>query len=282
MSTSGPAAPPATPSPLASPEPWDHVADGYVSEVVPQFEPYARDALGLAGVVAGDEVADVACGPGTLALLAAADGVRVAALDFSPAMIERLDRLAAARGVAKRIDAVVGDGQALPWADGRFAAGFSLFGLMFFPDRARGFGELRRVVRPGGRLVVSSWRPSQQVPPLAALFAALGAALPGVPFGVARAPLGEPEELAAEMTAAGLAAVEVHDIVHRSEVAGVEAFVDSLERSMAPLALLKRKLGEGWPAVSAAVRRRLVDELGDRPFELGLRALVGVGVVPDR
>jgi len=45
------------------------------------------------------------------------------------------------------VTAQVADGQALPFADGEFEAAFSMFGLMFFPDRAKGFAELRRTSR---------------------------------------------------------------------------------------------------------------------------------------
>jgi len=90
---------PTPPSPLASPEPWDLVADGYVSDNVPLFERFAEEALRFAAVAPGARVLDVAAGPGTLALLAARDGAgSVDAIDFSPEMIARLEARAAAAG----------------------------------------------------------------------------------------------------------------------------------------------------------------------------------------
>ena len=64
-----PAAPPVSPSPLATPEPWDLVAAGYTAEALPYFERFSRDALRLADLPAGARVVDVAAGPGTLSLL---------------------------------------------------------------------------------------------------------------------------------------------------------------------------------------------------------------------
>src|SRR5687768_15750521 len=99
----------APPSPLATPEPWDLVSGAYAEEIVPQFELFAADALRLADVKAGSKVLDVACGPGTLSLLAAGRGAKVDAIDFSPGMVERLR----ARLAQQKIDGVtvqVGDG----------------------------------------------------------------------------------------------------------------------------------------------------------------------------
>src|SRR5512146_2611813 len=144
------------PSPLATPMPWNLVAPSYTDELVPMFETWARDALAVAEVTAGARVVDVACGPGSLSVLAAQRGARVDALDFSPVMIEQLERRVTTLGLTG-ITPRVGDGQALPYETGTFAAGFSMFGLMFFPDRAKGFAELRRVLAPGARAVIATW-----------------------------------------------------------------------------------------------------------------------------
>ena len=50
------------------------------------------------------------------------------------------------------------DAQALEFPDDHFDAAFSSFGVMFCPDRAKGFTEMGRVTRPGGELVASAWR----------------------------------------------------------------------------------------------------------------------------
>lgn len=69
-------------NPMATPLPWDLVSSAYAAEIVPSFEAYARDALRFAAVPAGQPIVDVACGPGTLAFLAAERGHPVSALDF--------------------------------------------------------------------------------------------------------------------------------------------------------------------------------------------------------
>src|SRR5262245_25360540 len=125
------------PSPLGAPLAWNLVASGFADESFDHFARYAADALALAEVRPGERLVDVAAGPGTLSLQAAAVAAEVAALDFSPPMLAQLRARMEQRGITN-IDVREGDGQALPYGDGRFDAAFSMFGLMFFPDRARG------------------------------------------------------------------------------------------------------------------------------------------------
>ncbi len=265
-------------SPLATPGPWELVVDGYTDINVPHFERYAADALRLAGLRSGEHVLDVAAGPGTLALLAARTA-RVAALDFAPAMVERLRTRAAAAGV--EVGARVGDGMALPYADGTFDVAFSMFGLMFFPDRARGFGELLRVLRPGGRAVVSAWAPMEREPLLAEFFAALRAELPGLPVGEGRAPLSAPEDFTAEMGAAGFSDVRVEEVVYAVEADSMAALFDGMCRSAAPMVLLRRRMdAAAWEALSAGLLGRMRARFGDGPQRMRMAALLGCGVRP--
>lgn len=263
------------PSPLAIPVAWNMVADDYAADIVPYFEKYAADALRLAGVGPGARVLDVAAGPGTLSLLAAGEA-RVTAIDFAPAMVEQLRERAARAGLA--VDARVGDGMALPFEDGSFDAAFSMFGLMFFPDRDRGFRELLRVLRPGGRAVVGSWAPMDRTPILGELFSAIRAELPGLPFGEGKAPLGDPDEFRAEMEAAGFRDVSVREVEHAMEAPSTEVLWGSMRRSNAPLVLLRDKLGEArWGELDEAILGRLQARFGDGPQQLSMTALLGAG-----
>ena len=144
---------------LATAEPWDLVAVAYVADALPYFETFSREALRLAALPTRARVADIAAGPGTLSLLAATGGATVSAIDLSPNMVAEFRARVAAAGLDAAVDVRVGDGQQLPFESGVFDAAFSMFGLMFFPDRAAGLREMKRVLKPGGRAVVSSWIP---------------------------------------------------------------------------------------------------------------------------
>lgn len=261
-------------SPLASPLPWDLVADDYASEVVPYFEHYAREALRLAAVTPEQAVLDVACGPGTLSLLAARMGAQVSALDFAEEMVGRCRARFAAAGL--RVDLRAGDGQDLPFQDETFDAGFSMFGLMFFPDRVRGLAELRRVVRPGGAVVVSSWRPLGEVPALDAIFSALREEMPNLPVGGAAGPLGTEEAIHEETAQAGLSRVEIVPESHAAEYANAPEFWASMERTLAPLVLLKHRLGEDWAPMRARLQERVLSSLGEGPVSYEMKAWLTV------
>jgi len=267
------------PSPLATAEAWNFLAESYEADVVPQFERFAREAMRLADPPAGARIADVACGPGTLALLAAQAGFAVDAVDFSTEMVGRLERRARLEGL-QGVNAHVGDGQALPFQDGAYHAAFSLFGLMFFPDRARGFAELRRILRPGGRAVVSSWQPMERVPAMAAMFAALMEALPK-PAGrqsPSPVPLGTAEECRTEISQS-FQDVAVHPVSVSTEFPSSRALWESMERSMPPIVLMRRQLGEElWAPLSHAGEGAVTGVLGSGPVTLEMHAWLTVGV----
>jgi len=96
----------------------------------------------------GDHILDACCGTGDLAIEAERRGGRVVGLDFSERMLER------ARRKSSTVEWVRGDALALPFGDGSFDAATVGFGVRNLEDLERGLRELRRVLRPGGRLAV--------------------------------------------------------------------------------------------------------------------------------
>src|ERR1700736_4525492 len=119
-------------------------------------------AADLAGVGPGSRVLDVATGTGDLAIELARrvwPGGEVVGSDFAEAMLARArSKAAAAAGdgdgtlVCPRFE--LGDALALPYAEDSFDAVTVGFGVRNFSDLQRGLGEMARVVRPGGRVVV--------------------------------------------------------------------------------------------------------------------------------
>lgn len=130
----------------------NEAAEAYEALFVPAFfAQWPPHLLEAAGVAEGSRVLDVACGTGILARLAAdrvgATG-SVAGVDLSEAM------LTVARRVRPDVEWRHGDAEALPFGDAEFDVVVSQMALMFFPNATNALREMRRVVRPSGRLGV--------------------------------------------------------------------------------------------------------------------------------
>jgi SAM-dependent methyltransferase len=266
------------PSPLSSPGPWNLVAAAYSNEIVPMFEHYSAEALRRAMLPSGASIVDVAAGPGTLSVLAARAQHHVSALDFSEEMVRQLKQRLE-REKLTNVDVHVGDGMLLPYRDGAFQGAFSMFGLIFFPDRARGFRELHRVLADGARAVISSWLPLDRIPALSLALAALREFVPPAPGTPPFAPpLAQREECIAEMSAAGFHDVEVIEITHESTAPSTKELWASMERTTAPFALAKSLLGERWDGISRAIENKLVVAFGDGPQTMRMPAYLTVGI----
>lgn len=133
------------------------VAELYERAMVPVFfEPYAREVARRLRATPGMRVLEIACGTGAVTReLAAAlpEGVAIVATDLEQRMLDRAETVAMARPVEWR----VADALALPFEPESFDVVVCQFGAMFFPDRVKGFAEMRRVLRAGGRAYVSTW-----------------------------------------------------------------------------------------------------------------------------
>ncbi len=200
---------------------WDRVAESWTRYIEDDLVSYTEEALELVPIGEGDHVIDVACGPGALCLRAARQGARVLGVDFSEQQIKILRARAQEQGL-ERLQGRVMDGQDLDLDDETFDAGFSMFGLMFFPDRARGFAELHRVLRPGAKAAVSAWADLSENEWFTLFGDAIAAALPdlGAPQARSFMELADPERLRQEMTAAGFEEVEVHTVEGTTTIGG--------------------------------------------------------------
>jgi len=113
-----------------------------------------RRALVDAVTADGGEVLDVASGTADVALAVAQRGCTVVGLDPSTGMLDVGRQKVIKAGLDDRIELVVGDAQAMPFDDDRFAASCIAFGIRNVPDRALGIAEMVRCTRPGGVVAV--------------------------------------------------------------------------------------------------------------------------------
>jgi ubiquinone/menaquinone biosynthesis C-methylase UbiE len=140
--------------------------DGNYALTAEALLPAADVLVEAAAVGAGDDVLDVACGTGHVALAAARRGAKVGGVDSAAALVA----LATERVPDGRF--LVGEAESLPVESGAFDAALSAFGVIFSPDPPRAASELLRAVRPGGRVAITTWAPEGTIHRAGGLLAA--------------------------------------------------------------------------------------------------------------
>lgn len=204
---------------------FDHIAPVYDAmnrTMTAGLDRRWRRLTAQAVVRSGDSVLDACCGTGDLALACARAGGRVTGLDFSRAMLER------ARRKGPELEWVEGDLLSLPFADGSFDSATVGFGVRNVEDLSRALSELRRVLRPGGRVgILEITRPRGLLAPFYrfwfdGIVPLLGKLVPGgsaytyLPASVRRFP--GPEDLAELIAEAGFG-----DVRYRLFAGGIVA-----------------------------------------------------------
>lgn len=187
-----------------------------------------------AAIRAGERVLDVGCGcGGTTIDLASEVGDRggVVAVDLSQPMLDRARERAQRAGVADRIAFLRDDAQTASFEAGAFDVVFSRFGVMFFDDPVAAFANLRRALRPGGRLSFVCWQRREKNPWMMAPAAAAAqhVAFPPPPAPDAPGPFafGDAERVLGILEAAGFAGADARPFEQPMRLGG-----DSLDEAL--------------------------------------------------
>ena len=240
---------------------------------------YVDRVLDAARVQPGMRVLDVATGTGDAAIVAAdrvGDGGLVVATDISVPMLREAETKARSR----HIRFIHADGAALSSSEGCFDAVICLFGLMFFADKRETLKGVRRLLRPGGRLVTTSWGTSAQAPFGGLLAEALATQLPEDRDDLLRPfSLSDPDELTRLFQSAGFDDVVIERETRSSPFASFDS--DFWE----PIEAGGGRLGQAYLGLSlharaevrAQVLGQLPPEAHDGPFVLPHSALLATG-----
>lgn len=199
-------------------EEWGRAAQGW-HEWIPAINAWLESATELmldqAGVVSGSRVIDIAAGDGGQSISAAqrvGPNGEVLATDIAPQFVE-LANAVASKMRLPQLKAEVMDAEALTVPDGHFDAAISRLGLMYLPDLQKGLLEIKRVLRPGGRLSAVVFTTAEKTPffsiPVKLIRDKRGlpAPEPGQPGPFS---LGAPGLLAENLTMAGYQDVQQH------------------------------------------------------------------------
>jgi SAM-dependent methyltransferase len=147
--------------------------------------PVAAHLVRFAGIRPGESVLDVGTGTGVVAVTAARAGARVSALDLTPELLVEARENARIAGHPE-ITWQEGDAESLPYPNASFDVVVSQFGHMFAPRPEVGVAEMRRVLKPSGRVAFATWPPEHLV---GRMFAFIGRNSPPPPPGAAPPPL---------------------------------------------------------------------------------------------
>lgn len=237
--------------------------------------------LAGAGVVPGQDVVDLACGPGGVALAAA--GVvgpagSVVAGDIAPEMVAIAAARASGRGLGQ-VSARILDLEAVELPDASADAVVCREGLMLVPEPARALAEIARVLRPGGRVAVAVWGPRARNPWIGVLLDAISAHV-GVPIPPPGLPgpfsLDDPDLLLALFEGAGFGQVGVQEVAEPMAATDTDSWWGTVTELAGPVAQVLAGM-----AVEDQVAIRAAAEAGLEPYRVagGGFELPGVSLV---
>lgn len=229
--------------------------------------------LGLAAMAAlnpqrGERIVDVGCGCGQTSL-ALADRVgpdgAVTGVDISHPMLEEARRRARAAGVGQA-QFVEADAQTYAFAPASLDAAFSRFGVMFFADPPAAFANIRKALKPGGRLAFVCWRPLAEnawmLVPMTAALRHLPPPAPPQPGAPGPFAFADPERVRGILAKAGFADIAVEPLEMPLGGFGLE---DALKMALriGPLAALLRENPEAAPKAVDDIRAALAGRAKD-------------------
>jgi ubiquinone/menaquinone biosynthesis C-methylase UbiE len=182
------------------------------------FQSYARDLARRVADAKPRDVLETAAGTGvvTRALTAAVPEARLVATDLNQPM---LDHARALHPASDRVEWRQADASALPFADATFNSVVCQFGVMFFPDKRKAYGEARRVLKPGGGYLFNVWDEIAANEFADVVTQAVAGLFPNdPPQFLARTPHGhhDIDRIRADLEAGGFAAVSVDALEARS------------------------------------------------------------------
>jgi SAM-dependent methyltransferase len=227
------------------------------------FAPYAADLARRVAVRPPGRLLEVAAGTGvvTRALAAALPAqAAIVATDLNQPMLDH----AAAVGTARPVEWRQADAMELPFEDAAFDAVVCQFGVMFFPDKAKAFAEVRRVLRPGGVFFFNVWDRIADNEFADVVTSALASVFPAdPPRFMARIPHGYHDRgtIERDLAAGGLAAVaDFATVTARSRAASPRipavAFCQGTPLRNEIEARDAARLGEATDAAEQAIARR--------------------------
>jgi len=260
---------------------WNAVSEAYERAIGPLTAQSAEIMLDTAGVAPGCNVLDVCTGHGVLALAATQRGAKVCALDFAEAMV------AAAHRNVPTAECRQGDAQDLPYAEDTFDAVVCGYGIIHLPEPDRALVEMRRVLRPGGRVAISVWErpsPNNGYGVLMGAIKAHGRLDVPLPHGPDFFQFGDMDNMKGALAQTGFIDVDAVTVPLTLRLERATSFMDTvLQGTVRAKALLLAQSDAALSAINAATAQAM-DRLfrAEDSFRVPMPAIVGSGVKPGK
>ncbi|MFC4453915.1 class I SAM-dependent methyltransferase [Deinococcus sonorensis] len=248
----------------------------YGQYLVPMlFAPYAADLAARVADRHPERVLELAAGTGALTRSLAerlSPSASLVATDISPPMLD----LGRQQGTARPVEWRPADAMALPFPDSTFDVVVCQFGVMFFPDRAGAFAEVRRVLKPGGQLIFNVWDRMDQNDFAATVDLAVRACFPDdPPTFVERLPHGyhDLSVIRQDLAQGGFTqSAEVTTVQFRSSAASAEVVAVGFCHGTPLRTEIERRDPAGLARVTEAARRAVEDRFGSSAVEGTMQA----------
>jgi ubiquinone/menaquinone biosynthesis C-methylase UbiE len=241
------------------------------------FAPYARDLARRIKAYQPRDLLEIAAGTGALTSALASELpeiVQITATDLNEPMLAQAKTHLAGKPQIKWQQA---DALALPFGDASFDIVACQFGVMFFPDRVKGYAEARRALKPGGRFVFNVWDKIEENDFTNVVQETLQRVFPdNPPRFLARTPHGyhDPSRLRADLSEAGFTDIAIETVAHRSRANSPQDPATAFCQGTPMRGEIEARMVPGLEAATQQCAEALAHRFGNGPIEGRIQALV--------
>lgn len=262
---------------------YSGIAESYQQYAPKAFGDFIDPLMEMAGLQERQKVLDLGTGTGQAALAAArivGKSGKVIGLDIAPGLINKAKEQAAVAGFSW-VEFVQGDAEAVDFPDESFDRVLCHLGLMHFPDRDRALAEMRRVLKKGGRTILSVWSTPEKMKVLSIVMAKIKeawpqAVQPGAPGWFDFGPAGVLEEFLAK---AGFEKIKTLRVSKPLEVPDAETYWQILLGVSGRLQMLLEKVQpEIATRIEIETKQAARSYQGSNGLSIPCEAVIGTGI----